>query len=106
VADKLSSGSAISSADEKGGKSWVNYFLGIITFGLVMYFMSLMRNKGGSGGGGRGLFGNKMGGKKGARGALGGRAGSSPFGGGKGSGSSPFGGRFGGGGRSGGGKRR
>ena len=79
-----------------GGGGWkaVNYLLGVVCFGLVVYLMILLRgDKGRSGGGGGGLFGG--------RGKSKGKSGS-PFGGGGRSG----GGRMGGGGSGRGGGRR
>lgn len=50
------------------GYSAVNYLLGFITFGLVIYFMILLRgNKGGGGGTGWGGSGNGAGGLFGKR---------------------------------------
>lgn len=61
IAEKLHSGAQSGGEDEKKGKSWINIVLGAITFGLVMYFMSMMRS--GKSSGGKGLFGNKLGGR-------------------------------------------
>ena len=76
-------------AGKKGKWGFLNYLLGFITFGMVMYFMKLMKknapasSRGSKGGG---LFGNK-----GGRGGGFGSKGGSRLGGGSGS-------RYGGGG--------
>ena len=89
IAERTSSiiSSAADGDEKKKGSGWLNYLLGLVTFGLVMYFMTMMRKKNGSGGG-KGLFGNKLGGKAGpSRGSpRGGRAAASAFGGSRGSG--------------------
>lgn len=58
-------GPKLGKGEKEGGWGVINYLLGFITFGLVVYFMILLRgNKGGGGtgwGGGNkgGLFGKK-----------------------------------------------
>jgi len=78
-------------AGKSGSWKVVNWLLGVICFGLIVYLMILLRGDKGRSGGGGGLFGTK--GKNKGR--------SSPFGGG---GRSK--GGFGGGGASRGGGRR